>query len=90
MIAREAQRIEKIIQWLQMVLMIAGQVGQPGFAQRIAKLEVALTQIGRDLGVPGAYIVDEAERKKMDDDNTAAAVAAAAAAVATEAGGGVP
>lgn len=89
-IAREAQRIEKIIQWLQMVLMIAGQIGQPGFAQRIAKIEIALTQIGRDLGVPSQYIVTDDERKTMDDQAADAAAAAVAAEAIAGAAGASP
>jgi len=77
-IAREAQRIEKIIQWLQMVLMILQQG-----ASRVAHIEVALSDIGRQLGVPDNYIVTSDERKKMDE---AAAQTAALQAVAAAAG----
>jgi len=79
-IAREAQRIEKIIQWLQMVLMILQQG-----ASRVAHIEVALSDIGRQLGVPDNYIVTSDERKKMDEAaaQTAALQAAAAAAGVT-------
>ncbi|WP_281928502.1 portal protein [Roseibium album] len=84
-IAREAQRIEKIIQWLQMVISIAGAVGQPDFIQRIAKIEEALTEIGRELGVPERFVVTKKEREKMDADATEAAATAAVAAAALEA-----
>jgi len=79
-IAREAQRIEKIIQWLQMVLMILQQG-----ANRVAHIEVALSDIGRQLGVPDNYIVTSDEREKMDEAaaQTAALQAAAAAAGVT-------
>lgn len=60
-IAREAQRIEKIIQWLQMVLMILQDR-----AGRVARLEEALSDIGRQLGVPPEYIVTNEQREAMD------------------------
>lgn len=80
-IAREAARIEKIVQWLQMVLMI-----MPQGAARIAHLELALTDIGRQLGVPGEYIVTAEQRAAMDQQmaqQQAAAIAAQAALGAT-------
>lgn len=78
-IAREAQRIEKIIQWLQMVLMILQDR-----AGRVAHLEDALSDIGRQLGVPAQYIVTKEEREAMDEQEqqqmqAAAALEAAAA-----------
>lgn len=87
-IAREAQRIEKVIQWLEMVLSIAGAVGQPGFVQRIAKIEDALTEIGRDLGVPLRFIVTKEKREEMDRQDEDLAAAAVVAAAAVEGGGG--
>lgn len=87
-LAREAQRIERIIQWLQMVIAIISATGNPQGLSRIAHIDKALTDIGRDMGVPGAYIVTDEERKKLDAD--AAAQAAAAAAAAAALGGGVP
>jgi Bacteriophage head to tail connecting protein len=73
--AREAQRIEKIVQWLQMVIMILQQR-----AVRVAKLEDALSDIGRQLGVPATYIVTSQEREAMDKQEQDAALAAAGAA----------
>ena len=78
-IAREAQRIEKIIQWLQMVLMILQDR-----AGRVAHLEDALSDIGRQLGVPAQYIVTKEQREAMDEQEqqqmqAAAALEAAAA-----------
>ncbi len=76
-IAREAARIEKVIQWLQMVLMI-----MPQGASRVAHLELALTDIGRQLGVPSTYIVTTEQRQTMDQQmaqQQAVAVAAQAA-----------
>lgn len=75
-IAREAQRIEKIVQWLQMVLMTLAEK-----AGRVAKLEVALSDIGRQMGVPQEYIVTTEERVQMDKaEQQAAALAAVAGA----------
>lgn len=84
--AREAQRVQKIVEWLQMVLMIAAQTGAPQTAARVAKIEDALTEIGRALGVPSKFIVSEAEREKMDKDEREAATLAAAAAATGMAG----
>lgn len=76
--AREAQRIEKIVQWLQMVIMILQER-----AGRVAKLDDALSDIGRQLGVPTNYIVTSDERDQMDKaDQEAQAAAAAASALA--------
>lgn len=78
--AREAQRIEKIVQWLQMVIMILQDR-----AVRVAKLENALSDIGRQLGVPTSYIVTSGERATMDQrDQEAAAAAAAAGALGAD------
>lgn len=90
-IAREAQRIEKVVQWLQMVLMMAAQLGTPQMVSRIAHVEVALTEIGRDLGVPQNYIVTTQEREAMDkaaEEQQQAAMAAEAAIAAMGAGAG--
>lgn len=90
-IAREAQRMERIVNWLQMVLAITAATGQPAGAARIAKIEDALTDIGRDMGVPARYIVTDDERKQMDErDAELAAAAAAATATAAAGGAGAP
>lgn len=82
-IAREAQRVEKIIQWLQMVIMLMQQG-----ASRVAHLEVALSDIGRQLGVPDNYIVTTDQRAQMDKAAQDAAVAQAALAAAGGAAAG--
>lgn len=76
-IAREAQRIEKIVQWLQMVIMILQER-----AGRVAHVETALSQIGRDLGVPMEFIVTKDQRQIMDEEEKKRAEAQAAMAVA--------
>lgn len=81
-IAREAQRIEKIVQWLQMVFAMLQQG-----AGRVAHIELALSDIGAQLGIPSKYIVTTDERKQMDADDKAAAAAALAAQVAAGAAG---
>lgn len=82
-IAREAQRIERIVQWLQMVLSIAAAAGAPQLAGRVAHVEKALASVGRDLGVPHEFIVTEQERAEMvADEQQAQALAAGAAALA--------
>jgi hypothetical protein len=85
-LAREAQRVEKVVEWLQMVLAVVTQTGNPAGAARIAKIEDALTDIGLQLGVPSKYIVTTEERQQMDEQEAQAAAAAMAAAAA--AGGG--
>jgi hypothetical protein len=80
-IAREAQRIEKIVQWLQMVIMIMAER-----SNRVAKIELALADIGSQLGVPTTYIVTNEERTKMDKDEQKLLAAQAALAAA----GGAP
>lgn len=81
-IAREAQRVEKIIQWLQMVIMLL-----PQGATRVAHLEVALSDIGRQLGVPDDYIVTTDQRAAMDKAAQDAAIAQAALTAAGAATG---
>jgi hypothetical protein len=88
-IARETARIEKIIQWLEMVLAILTQAGAPGSVSRIAHIEKLMTDVGRDMGVPAEYIVTQKEREAMDKqaaEQQAAQLAAQLAAGATGAG----
>jgi hypothetical protein len=80
--AREAQRIEKVVQWLQMVITLMRQG-----AGRVAHLELALSDIGRQLGVPVNYIVTEEERQQMDQQQQQQAAAAVALQAAGEAAG---
>lgn len=86
-LAREAERVGKIIQWLEMVIAIMTSVGAPQGIGRIAKVEEMLTDIGSDMGVPSRYIVTEAERKDMDEKEARGAAEAAAAAAVLSAGG---
>lgn len=87
-LAREAERIGKIIQWLEMVIAILSSVGAPQGVMRIAKLEQLLADVGGDMGVPAQYIVTAKEREDDDKKQAEAATVAAAAAVATGAAGG--
>lgn len=90
-IAREAQRIEKIIQWLEIVLSVLGQMGATQTAGRIAKIERLLTDMGKDMGVPDDYIVSQEERDEMDKQEAErqAAMLAAQAALGGGATGGM-
>lgn len=81
-IARAADQIEKIVQWLQMVLMILAE-GAP----RVAKVEQALTMVGRNLGVPESLMVSTDERAKMDKEEAERQAALLAAQMAA---GGAP
>lgn len=64
-IAREAARIEKILNWLQMVLTVCEATGTS--PERIAEIDAVLIQMGRDLGVPENFIVAPEKREKMDE-----------------------
>ncbi|TCT34643.1 portal protein [Martelella mediterranea] len=81
-IAREAQRIEKIVQWLQMVLMI-----MQDRSNRVAKVEQSLVMIGRDFGIPEKLMVTDKERDAMDEQEQQLQAAAVAAQAAGAAGG---
>ncbi|MEO4042431.1 portal protein [Hoeflea sp. CAU 1731] len=83
-LAREATKIQRIVQWLEIVVSMAGAVGQPGVARYVAKIEEALTDIGRRLGVDEAFIVsvEEREKLKQQDQQQALALAAGAAGAA--------
>lgn len=82
-LAREAERVGKIVQWLEMVIAILTAAGAPQGVPRIAKLELMLTDIGSEMGVPAKYIVTADERKTMDEQDAQQAALAAAAAAAT-------
>ncbi len=77
--AREAQRVQKIVQWVEMVM----SVMQQG-AHRVARLEDAMVEVGRSLGIPEKLIVTLKERAAIDqaDQQTQAAALAAQAAPA--------
>lgn len=81
-LAREATKIQRIVQWLEIVVSMAGAVGQPGVARYVAKIEEALTDIGRRLGVDEAFIVSVEERAKLKQQDQEQALALAAAGAA--------
>lgn len=81
-LARTAERVQKVVQWIEMVLQLAIARQNPAWADRIVKMEDALTELGRDLNVPERWIVTSEERQQMDDDDEAMATAAAAAQMA--------
>lgn len=85
-IAREQERVTRIIEWLQMVLAIAAAAGQPRMAAYVAKIEQALREIGKNWGVPNEFIVTEEEGQQMAANDQAQAMALAVA----QAGGAVP
>ena len=86
-LAREAQRIEKIVQWLQMVIATLTSIGQAAGTKRIAHIELMLTELGRDMGVPGRMIVTDDERKQIDEDDRKQALALAAATALAQGAG---
>ena len=79
--ARAAEKLEKITQWIDIVLAIlqteAGQV---------VKLQDALEHMGHELGVPSKFIVTAKERQAMQEQKAQeqAAMMAAQAAMAGE------
>lgn len=67
--ARAAERMQKIVQWIDMVVALLAE-GAP----QIAKLKLALIDIGHELGVPSKYIAtieeleaaEEQEQQQME------------------------
>lgn len=86
-LAREAQRVQRIIQWLEMVIAVLTSTGQPGGARRIAHIEALLMEAGRALGVPEEFIVTNDQRAEIDKQDQQQALMMAAASAAT---GAVP
>ncbi|SNY93513.1 Bacteriophage head to tail connecting protein [Cohaesibacter sp. ES.047] len=72
--ARAAERLEKIVQWIDMVLAIL-QDGAPS----VARLQDALEHIGHELGVPSQFIITAKERAEMAEQEAEANMAAMAA-----------
>lgn len=68
--AREAKRVEAIVQWLQMVLALA-----PTSADEIADIAKALKQIGAAMSVSPELIFDDDESAKRHEQKVAEAVA---------------
>lgn len=81
--AREASRVQKIIQWLEMIINFA-QLAPP---DEVAKVTDILSYIGEVLGVDDKFRVSTTEREEIQKQKAEQAAAAAAAA-ALAAGGG--
>lgn len=84
-IAREMERVQVIMQWLEMVMAVA-----PNDVHKIAKKIEMLIEAGRALGVDQQHMVtteERAEIEKREAEQQAAAMAVAAAAEAAGAGG---
>ncbi len=80
--ARAAERMQKIVQFIDMVLAIL-QDGAPS----VIKLQDALEHIGHELGVPSRFVVTADERAEMaqqEAEQQAALLAAQAAAAGQE------
>ncbi len=73
--ARSAEKMQKLVQWIEMVMAILQQD-----ARKVVKLIDALVHVGREMGVPVELIVTEDERKQMEEQEKAMALAQAAAA----------
>lgn len=72
--AQQLQKVETVINWLQMVLSIGGEQA----LQIVAKLPETLAWIGDQMGVPSELMNDENERRAAMD-STADVIAAGAA-----------
>lgn len=79
--ARAAERMQKIVQWIDMVLAILQDA-----APSVAKLQDALEYIGHELGVPSEFIVTREERQEMEEQQQQQQEAEAALNVAAESG----
>ena len=93
--SREAQRIERVIQWLELVLMIGSQMAQMGDAtivRDVAKVKTQLAEIGKAMGIPMDHIVSLEERQANEqrDQKAAEMQAAAQAAMVAAASGAAP
>lgn len=66
-LAREAARVQRIVQWLEMVIAITGTMAdKPGGASRIAHVEAMLKEIGRALGIEDKWILSDKETEAFD------------------------
>lgn len=84
-IAHEMERVQKIIQWLEMVLAILAGLGQQDRADEIAEIDKALQDIGRMMGVDDELITTDDRKKEIREEKQKQQLAFAAAAAA---GGG--
>lgn len=84
-IAREASKVQKIVQWLEMVLAL-----QPQKAHHIAKFADALAEVGRVMDVPGNLILSSDERKAAEQADQATALALEFAKAGIGQNGGPP
>lgn len=89
-LAKEAQKIERVIQWLQMALAIYTALGQPQRIERIAMIDDTLIEAGRAIGVPEKNITPKETRDEMIKKDEAARQAMIAAQLAAAAAAGAP
>jgi hypothetical protein len=80
-IARAAQRVQRNLEWLQMVALVEQANMATPRIKRIAKTDAILDDAARNLGVDPSMVTDEAGRQKYDQDEQAAMMAQAAAAM---------
>ncbi|MFK8250195.1 portal protein [Ancylobacter terrae] len=69
-IARETSRVQKIVQWLEMVMMLMGDK-----KHHVGKFADALAEVGRVMDVPSNLILKEEERKQAEAADQAQAMA---------------
>jgi hypothetical protein len=83
-LAREAERVQNIVRWLEMVFAMFAD--QPGEIRYVAKVTEALIEIGRAMNVPEAFMVGETERQQMKEQDQQAQAAMMAAQMAAQGG----
>jgi hypothetical protein len=81
-ISREMERVQVIMQWLEMVISVA-----PNDVHKIAKRIDMLIEAGRALGVDPNHMVSTEERRKIEESEQQQQALALAAAAAAEAEG---
>ncbi|MEY4706317.1 MAG: hypothetical protein RJB58_40 [Pseudomonadota bacterium] len=77
--AREAERLQRIMQYVEMAMMLS-----PNMPGRYVKLDEVMPDVARALAIPSKYIPTQDEREAMDEQAATAQALAAGAAMAAE------
>lgn len=85
-LAREAERWQKVTQFIETALMMTTAQAQAPGVKRHVKLDKVLDDMARDMAMPERYLPSEEERKTMDEEEAAAAAALMAAQAGTAEG----
>ena len=87
-IAREAGKLQRIMQWLEMLITTGGMLQEPGLPRRMAKIEDMLSEARSALNVDMRFATTAEERAQIDQQQQEQAAAMAAMAAAAGAAGG--